>query len=406
MPLYAYRYLGTEGPKVAYMEAESEEALLRALQEQNILLLEVSQVRKQGARKLPARMLATYFRQLRSLMQVGGALSLSQVLSLLEEQLPKWARSQYTAAPKALERGVPLPQALAETGLFPNLVVATLRVADRTGKNEEAAERLAQYYARVARFQAKVRAALTYPALVLLFALLTAWALMTFIVPQFVRLLEEAQVPVPLITQITILASKAMSSPLFVGLSFLALFLGVRAFQTYLQNPTNRLRFERLLFRVPILGQTLIYSALADTAGTIKLSYESGIPLHESLTLTRNVVALEHFRELLSATREALMRGLSLTQALTSAPHSELLPAIFRSLINVGETGGSLEDMLDHAERIYTEEVENTLDNVSSIVEPLLLILVGAVIGGIMLSVLLPYFGLIQNIGTGGSGAL
>jgi len=406
MPLYAYRYLGPEGPKVAYMEAENEEALLRVLQERNILALDVSEVRKQGARKLSPKMLATYFRQLKSLMQVGGALNLSQVLSLLEEQLPKWAQTRYTAAPRALERGATLPQALAETGLFPNLVIATLRVADRTSKNEEAAERLAQYYARVARFQAKVRGALTYPALVLLFALLTAWALMTFIVPQFVRMLEESQVPIPLITQVTILASKAMSSPLFIGLSFLILFLGVRAFQAYLRNPTNRLRFERLLLRIPILGQVLIHSALADIAGTLKLAYESGIPLHESLTLTRNVVALEHFRELLSAAREALVRGLSLTQALTNGPHSELLPAIFRNLINVGETGGSLEEMLDHTERIYTEEVENTLDNISSVIEPLLLIVVGAVIGGIMLSVLLPYFGLIQNIGGGGNSGL
>jgi len=405
MPLYEYRYLGPEGPKVAYMEAENEEALLRVLQEQNILALEVSQVRKQGTRKLSPKILATYFRQLKSLMQVGNALSLSQVLSLLEEQLPKWAQTRYAAAPRALERGVPLPQALAETGLFPNLVIATLRVADRTGQNEEATERLAQYYARVARFQAKVRGALAYPTLVLLFALVTAWALMTFIVPQFVRILEESQVPIPIITQVTILASKAMSSPLFIGLSSLVLFLGVQAFRTYLRDPTNRLRFERLLFRVPVLGQTLIYSALADTAGTLKLAYESGIPLHESLTLTRNVVALEHFRELLSATREALIRGLSLTQAFTSTPYSELLPAIFRNLINVGETGGSLEEMLEHAERIYTEEVENTLESVSSVIEPLLLIVVGAVIGSIMLSVLLPYFGLIQNISIGGSGA-
>jgi type II secretory pathway component PulF len=405
MPLYAYRYLGPEGPKVGYMEAESEEALFRTLQEQNILPLEVSQVRRQGARKLSPRILATYFRQLKSLIQVGGALSLSQVLSLLEEQLPKWAQTRHTYAPRSLERGISLPQALAGTGLFPNLVIATLRVADRTAKNEEAAERLAQYYARVARFQAKVRGALTYPTLVLLFALLTAWALMTFIVPQFVRILEETQVPIPLITKVTILASKAMSSPLFIGLSLLVLLLGVRALQAYLRDPTNRLRFEQLLFRVPILGRTLIHNALADTAGALKLAYESGIPLHESLTLTRNVVALEHFRELLSGTREALIRGMSLTQAFTNAPHSELLPTIFRGLINVGETGGSLEDMLDHAERIYAEEVENTLDNVSSVIEPLLLILVGTVIGGIMLSVLLPYFGLIQSIGGGGGGA-
>jgi type IV pilus assembly protein PilC len=405
MPLYAYRYLGPEGPKVAYMEAENEEILLRVLQEQNILALEVSEVRKQGTRKLPPKMLATYFRQLKSLMQVGNALNLSQILSLLEEQLPKRVRTQYAAAPRALERGAPLPQALAETGLFPNLAIATLRVADRTGKNDEAVERLAQYYTRVARFQAKVRGALTYPTLVLLFAMLTAWALMTFIVPQFVRILEESQVPIPLITKATILASKAMSSPLFIGFSLLVFFLAVQSFRAYLRDPANRLRFERLVFKVPILGQTLIYNALADTAGTLKLAYESGIPLHESLTLTRNVVTLEHFRELLSGTREALIRGLSLTQAFTSTPHSELLPAIFRSLISVGETGGSLEEMLNHAERVYTEEVENTLDNVSSVIEPVLLILVGAVIGGIMLSVLLPYFGLIQNISGGGSGA-
>jgi len=405
VPLYAYRYLGPDGPKTGYIEAENEDALLRALQEQGILPLEVSQVRERAMRKLPPKLLASYFRQLKSLMQVGDALSLNQVLSLLEEQLPKWARARYAVAPRALERGLPLPQALAETGLFPSLVLATLRVADRTGKSEEAVERLAQYYARVARFRSKLRSALTYPTLVLLFALLTTWALMTFIVPQFMRILEDSQVPIPLITKITILVSKAVSSPLFMGLLLVLGFAAFRVFQVYLREPANRLRFERLLFRIPILGPTLIHAALADIAGTLKLAYESGIALHEGLALTRNVVALEHFRELLSGMREGLMRGLSLTLALNSAPHSELVPAIFRSLINVGETGGSLEEMLDHAERIYTEEVESTLESVSSVIEPLLLIVVGLIIGGIMLSVLLPYFSLVQGVAGGGIGA-
>jgi len=405
VPLYAYRYLGPDGPKTGYIEAENEDALLRALQEQGILPLEVSRVRERAVRKLPPKLLASYFRQLKSLMQVGDALSLNQVLSLLEEQLPKWARARYALAPRALERGIPLPQALAETGLFPSLALATLKVADRTGKNDEAVERLAQYYARVARFQSKLRSALTYPTLVLLFALLTTWALMTFIVPQFVRILEDTQVPIPLVTRITILVSKTVSSPLFMGLSLILAFVGFRAFQSYLREPANRLRFERLLFRVPILGPTLVHATLADIAGTLKLAYESGIALHEGLGLTRNVVRLEHFRELLSGMREGLMRGFSLTLALSSAPHSELVPAIFRSLITVGETGGSLDEMLDHAERIYTEEVESTLESVSSVIEPLLLIVVGLIIGGIMLSVLLPYFSLVQSVAGGGPGA-
>jgi type IV pilus assembly protein PilC len=405
VPLYAYRYLGPDGPKTGYVEAENEDALLRVLQEQGILPLEVTQVRDQATRKLPPKLLSSYFRQLKSLMQVGGALSLNQALSLLEEQVPKWARARYAAAPKALERGFPLPQALAETGLFPSLVLATLRVADRTGKNDEAVERLARYYARVARFQSKLRSALTYPTLVLLFALLTTWALMTFVVPQFVRILEEAQVPIPLVTRITILVSKTVSSPLFIGTSLLLAFLGFRAFQVYLRKPANRLRFERLLLRIPILGPAMIYAALADIAGTLRLAYESGIALHEGLALTRNVVRLEHFRELLSGMREGLMRGLSLTLALSSAPHSELVPSIFRSLITVGETGGSLDEMLEHAERIYTEEVESTLESVGSVIEPLLLIMVGLIIGGIMLSVLLPYFSLVQSVAGGGAGA-
>lgn len=405
MPLYGYRYPASEGVKTAYLEAENEEALLRALQEQGVFPLEVFPVPERRRRKLPPKLLASYFRQLKSLMRVGGALRLDQVLALLEEQLPKWARARYTEAPQALARGLSLPRALEATGLFPNLVIATLQVADRTGKNEEAVGRLAGYYSRVARFQAKLRSALTYPGLVLGFALLTTWALMTFVVPQFVRILEDSQVSIPLITRLTILASKVVSSPLFLVALVLLTVLGLRAFQAYLRDSNNRLRFEGFLFRLPILGPTLIQTALADIAGTLKLAYESGIPLHEGLALTRNVVSLEHFREMLSGMREGLVRGLSLSASLTGAPHAELVPAIFKSLLNVGETGGSLEEMLDHAERIYSEEVETTLESVGSVIEPLLLVLVGIIIGGIMLSVLLPYFGLIQSVSGGGPGA-
>jgi len=405
LPGYRYRYLAPEGPKEAYIEAEDEEAALNALRERGVIPLDLAPVKERRRRKLPARILAAYFRQLASLMRVGDALRLDQMLRLLEEQLPRWAREAYAVAPRALAQGFPLPRAVEQTGLFPSLVVATLEVADTSGKGEEVVRRLAGYYSRIARFQSKLRSALTYPTLILAFALLVTWALMTFIVPQFVAIIQDTGVPVPFVTEVTIAVSKIVSSPLFLLGASLALVGAARLLARHLENPENRIRFERLLFRLPAVGPLVLYLNLADLAGTLRLAYEAGISIHQGLTLTRSVVGLQHLKEVLEGAREGILRGASVSAAFSAAPHSEILPDIFKSLLRVGETGGSLDEMLKHAEEIYSEEAESILESIGSVIEPVLLVVVGTLIGGIMLSVLLPYFSLMQGISGGGVGA-
>lgn len=400
MPTFQYTYISSTGElRQGTLQADDVDYALLRLREQGIVPLDFKEIALKKQRMLNARHLSVFFKQMYSLIRVGDVLRLDEALAMLEEQLPPWARTPYREAVLAVAQGTSLPSALARTRLFPDLVIATLQVADTTGKNEEAAQRLGVYYERISGFNARLRGALTYPAILLAFAVLITWGLMTFVVPQFVGILRDANISLPLPTQMVIALSGLVSSPAFLaGVGLLALLIEPLRRQ-YMKRRENRLNVERALLRIPVVRELLKYNALADLAATLRLGYSAGIPLHEALGLTKGVLGLELYRNLIDITRERVLQGFTLHAALSTNTPKEMLPNVFSSLIRVGESSGSLEETLGHAERIYVEEIESILDSLGAVIEPALLVVVGALVGGILLSVLLPYFSLVQNIG-------
>ena len=400
MPTFQYSYISNTGElQRGTLQAEDVDYALLRLREQGIVPLDFQEIALKKQRILNARHLSVFFKQLYSLIRVGDILRLDEALTMLEEQLPPWARTPYREGVIAVAQGISLPSALARTRLFPDLVIATLKVADTTGKNEEAAQRLGVYYERISSFNAKLRGALTYPIILLIFAILVTWGLMTFVVPQFVSILQDAKISLPLPTQIVIALSNLVSSPAFLAGVGLLVLLGEPLRRQYMKSRENRLNVERTLLRIPVVRDLLRYAALADLAATLRLGYSAGIPLHEALGLTKGVLGLELYRNLIDITRERVLQGFTLHAALSTNTPKEMLPNLFTSLIRVGESSGSLEETLKHAERIYVEEIESILDSLGAVIEPVLLVVVGGLVGGILLSVLLPYFSLVQNIG-------
>lgn len=396
MPLYRYTYQAPSGEKrEGLIEADNLEAALRLLRERGVFPLDLTEAKRvQRSRPLGAAQLAVLFRQLNALLR-AGKIPIPEALRLLGGQLPTKLQERYQPAVTLTLKGQKLSEALGATGMFPKLAVALLQVGEGTGKLEAVLGMLYRYYSRQASFRRKLRSSLTYPAAIVVIALLVTWALMTFIVPQFGNLLREMNAPLPLITRTVMSLSAFLSSPLGIGLivgSLVVLYQGTRFLLT---QPVFRRRFERLLLRLPVVGPLTRYGNLAAIASTMELTYTAGVHIYEGLDYAQRSADLLLYQDALEEIRKSILVGQKVSEAFQAFP--ELFPAIFTSLIKIGEEAGQLEEMLKHIHTTYEEEAENILGSISSIVEPFLLVFVGGLVGFIMLSVLLPYFSVLQQ---------
>lgn len=401
MPVYRFRYLDPSGTvREGRIEAEDPEAALLALRENNILPLEDLTLEREVRQKtLPAQLLAAFFRQMSSLLRTGK-ISPPQALELLEDTIPKKHRARYLLAYQQAVAGEPLARSLASTGLFPRLVIALLEIGEKTGKLDEVLGLLYQHYTKVASFQRKLKGALTYPTFIVVLTFLLTWALMVFVVPQFASILEEMDAKMPLLTQIVVGTSRFLSSLLGLALTGLSVFAGIQAIRYIWSRPDYRKVLEPRLLRLPIAGPLLRYSTLASIASTFALMHRAGIHTYEILDYIRRSLSLLTYQDALAAARrEIATQGVQVHQALSAYP--DLFPKLFLIMIRIGEDTGQLDGMLEHSASSYEEEAEAILSGLSSVIEPILLVFVGGIVGLIMLSVLLPYFAIAQQISTG-----
>ena len=402
MPLYRVPALDPRTGKTGetVLEADSPELVVYLLRERGqVPLGDPVPVRERRTAGLPAHTLATIFRQLASLLRTGR-INPPQALELLGENIPRRYAAKYAEALRLAAGGETLAHSLRATGLFPGLAIAMVDIGERTGKLEEIFAMLYAHYFRAASFARKLRGALTYPIFVVLLALGITWGLMVFVVPKFASILADMDAELPRLTQAVVGLSHFLASPLGIGLvlaGLLGLWQGVRWFWSH---PQYRLALEPYLLRMPVVGPLLRYSTLATFARTFALMHRAGIQTYEVLEYIRRALGLAVYAQALGeAKRGIATQGASLHGTLSAYP--QLFPKILLTMVRIGEETGQLDDMLDHAAATYEEEAESILTGISGVVEPILLILVGGMVGTVMLSVLLPYFAIASKLGGG-----
>jgi len=397
MPTFRYVYYDEKrSEQQGLIEAESLGEALLVLRQRHIYPVRIEEQAKRAVKPLPAGTLAAFFRQFSALLRTGKITPVES-LRLLEELIPKKVLPQYRMAQQMVARGESIHRALAATGLFPNVATAMVEAGERSGKLEEALRLLYTYFVKTAAFNRKLRGALTYPAVVLALAVLVTYGLMVFIVPQFTGILEQLNVSLPLLTRVIMALSKALSSPLGLLAAFGLLVGAVYLYRRAMGTHGGRRVLERYLLRVPVASAIFRYGNLANIAQTLQLLYEAGIPMYESLNQVRRVLSSALYRDALGEIRREVAIGMSLHPLFARYP--DLFPNLFVNLIRIGEESGDLGGMLEHAASQYSTEAEALLDNLSAFLEPLLLVLVGGMVGIVMLAVLLPYFSIAQSLG-------
>jgi general secretion pathway protein F len=290
---------------------------------------------------------------------------------------------------KVVEGGTLADALKAHPRVFNELYVNMVRAGEASGALHIVLMRLADYTERAAALRGKVRAALTYPTLMALFACVILFFLLSYVVPKITRIFTETQAELPWITQVLLgISDLAQRYWWVVVLLVVAATVAVRV---SLRTPAGRLRFDRGTLRMPYFGKLLKKVALARFARTLSTLLDGGIPLLQSLDIVKNVVNNVVLRNAIEDGRNSIREGQSIAEPLR---RSGLFPPLLVHMIAVGEKSGELESMLARAADTYDSEVESSVNALSSILEPVIIIMMGGVVLFIVLAILLPIVGL------------
>ncbi|MEF8792651.1 type II secretion system inner membrane protein GspF [Thiohalorhabdus sp.] len=403
MAAFEYRALDAKGrTRKGVATGDSPRQIRSQLRSQGLYPVDVQPVAEKssatGRRSLGGRVsaaaLALMTRQLATLVRSG--MPLEESLRALEEQVTGKRLHAVVAGVRAqITEGASFSEALAQfPGTFPELYQAMVEAGEASGRLEDVLDRLADYTEQRQAMRQKLGAALIYPILVTIVALAVVVALLTYVVPEVVRVFEHTDQALPALTRGLIATSDLLRAywPHLVTALAAAAVAGALA----LRRPAIRYRWHALILRLPLIGHLARTINAARVARTLAILTESGVPLLEALTIGGRVVRNRPIREAVEQAAVSVREGGRLHGALAA---SGLFPPLMVHMISAGEVGGELEGMLGRAATQEERELESTVAAATALLEPLLILVMGGVVLVIVLAILLPIFEMNQLVG-------
>ena len=404
MPLFEYAGFDARGRKVAgTIEGAGRKAVSQALREQGVFpteLQEAALLRKPGLlrfgrrRRVPAAELAAATRQMATLLAAG--LAIDDALATVVEQADQQLLSRTLARLREdVRQGEALHAALAKhPGVFPALYVSIVQVGEDSGTLDQAMHRLADFLEAQARIRARVQAALAYPVLMAFVGIGVLVFLFAFVVPKITRMLEEMGQALPWPTLVLIKLTDFLAG--YWWLLAILVAGALFALSRYRQTEAGRLRLDRLQLKAPLFGQLLLLIITARLARTLATLLSNGVPLLKALGITRSLVSNRLLRQALETATQRVQEGGSLAVALRE---SALFPPMLAQLTAAGEKSGQLEEMLFRVADSYEHQTDLSITGMLSLLEPVMILVMGCLVGFVVLAILLPIFEASQGFG-------
>jgi len=410
MPVYAYKGLTNEGKAIAgVIDADSPKGARLKLRRTGVYPTDLSEERAQraaaaaaepGSSRLQANFgqlferitpqdLALMTRQLSTL--VGAGLPLVECLGALIEQIDN-ARIKRTLSQvrEQVVEGRAFADALRDhPKVFSDLYVNMVRAGEASGALDVVLLRLAEYTESAAKLRSKVQTAMTYPVLMSVAGGTIMIFLLAFVVPKVTRIFAETKQALPLMTVVLLAISNFMAQYWWVLVC--GAIAAIVAVRVSVRTPAGRLRYDGYLLRFPYFGKLIKKVALARFSRTLSTLLSSGIPLLSALDIVRNVVDNAVLSQAIENARNSIREGQSIAPPLRK---SGLFPPLVLHMVAVGEKSGELEEMLSRAADAYDNEVEASVAAMTSILEPVMILIMGAIVLFIVLAILLPIFAL------------
>jgi len=400
MPVYAYKAYNASGAAVSgIIDADTPKEARAKLRRQSIFVTKVDEAGEGVSltsevkvarlwRRVRRQDVVVMTRQLATLVRSG--MPIVQALTAISEQLEGHAMQRIVyGVRERVNAGEPLADALEQhPKLFNELYVNLVRAGEAAGALESILGRLADYMEALQKQRSKVLSSMIYPALMIVVGSGVLLFLMTFVVPRLTQVFEEMGQDLPVMTQILIAVSGFLGSWRFLVLIAVVIALAV-VVRLNTRSGRGRFLLDRLRLRLPVAGGLARKIAVSRFARTLGTLLAGGIPVLKALDIVQGVIGNAVIGQAIAEARERIGEGASMSDELRK---SQEFPPIVVHMVAVGEASGSLEEMLLNVADTYDNEVEVATNSLIALLEPLMIVLMGLVVGFIVLSILLPIF--------------
>jgi len=394
-----YKWEGTDrkGNKIKGQMTGPGDAFVKLqLRKQGVTPTRVQKQLKFGSGKKPitGQEIAIFSRQMSTMMKAG--VPLVQSLELVARGNENKSMTEMILSVKAsIESGLPFAEALARhPRQFDELYVNLVEAGEKSGALESLLDKIATYKEKTESIKKKVKKALTYPAAVVVVAFIVTGILLYFVIPQFESLFQGFGADLPAFTKMVVNLSKFVTAYWWI-----LILIPVAAFFAFKEAHHRSANFRRFLDRMslkaPLFGEILYKSAVARFARTLSTMFAAGVPLVEAMDSVAKAAGNIVYTEGILKMKDQVSTG---TQLQLTMAQSNLFPAMAVQMIGIGEESGSLDAMCAKVADFYEEEVDNMVDNLASLMEPMIMAVLGVLVGGLVVAMYLPIFKLGQAI--------
>ncbi|MDJ0623118.1 MAG: type II secretion system inner membrane protein GspF [Desulfocapsaceae bacterium] len=408
MPVYEYKALDKNGKsRKGIVNADSAGAARKKLRSSGNYPISIKESSAKEQRdeqgksfslnffeRVSAKEVHIFTRQLATLL--GAKIPLVPSLASLVSQTSNPSFKKIIAQIKeSVNEGNTLTNAMAEhPRVFSNIYINMIRAGEASGTLDIVMERLADFGENQEELRGKLSAALIYPIIMALICIGVLVILITYIIPNITQVFVEMDQVLPLPTRVLIGVSDFLKVYwLAVAIGVFILIIGMRFF---LQTSTGRSLWDRFALRIPIIGKVLQKIILARFASTLGSLLQSGVALIASMEIVKTIVNNSQVAQVIDEAIVQIREGKSMTISLSNSPW---FPPMFIQMVGVGEQAGNLESMLTKVADAYEREVESAVTGMTALIEPLMIVAMGGVVGAIIISILLPIFEMNQMVG-------
>lgn len=334
-----------------------------------------------------------YCRQFATLIRAG--VSIVDATRILAEQTDsKPLRKALIDVNSSLLRGISFSQSVQDhKKIFPALFVSMIRAGEESGDLEGTLDRLALYYEKQHSTTEKIKSALTYPVTVGVMAVAAVVYLLWAIVPQFVSMFESMNAELPAITKIVLALSESIQGQWYIWL--LAVLVLIVAYQVFKRTERGAYWLDYAKLKLPVFGKLNQKGSIAQFTRTFASLYASSVPVLQSLSIVEEVAGNKVIGQYIRSAGDSLRQGKPLSEPLKKA---WVFPPLVTQMIAIGEETGALDQMLSKVADFYEMDVENTVDRLKSLLEPLLIAFLAGVVGIIVAAIMLPMFSMYGNM--------
>lgn len=382
-------------PMKGEIRAKGTAAASAQLRRQGIIVNKIRQRRVSGGRRIKAGDIAIFTRQLATMLRAG--IPLLQSFEIVGEGHPNPSVARLLESiRKDIETGTSMANSFRKHPRYFNALFCSLvEAGEVAGILEAILDRLATYMEKTEALKRKLKSALMYPVMVILALIAVITVMMVFVIPTFKTVFESMGAKLPGPTQVIMNMSDFMVDKwyyLLFGTVFIVYFL----MQCYRRSEKFRDRIDEMLLNLPIFGSVIRKGVIARWTRTLSTMFSAGVPLIESLNSVAGAAGNSVYRKATEKIQQDVSTGTGLAMSMSAA---QIFPSMVIQMTTIGEESGSLDDMLGNVADFYEDEVDEAVKGISSLIEPLIIIILGVVVGGMVVALYLPIFNLGNVVG-------